>query len=443
MGEQNATVGTATTHRPTDMDGLAAQTRAAQERFPGEPLSGFTSDFAKACKQVPADPAYIDDYIIAQYDPDAPGVIFWRALTLLFGGKCTPLQFSRCPAWFAFVMAALIALPMSHCVDDMIGVERSSTVMSGWLSWRAIALLTGWDVPDSKSPKPSSAFAVIGAVLDLTGVPSSVALLAITRRRCQALRSMIMEILRSRALSSATAGSLLGKLGFATTQMFGRYGRARLAPFIRRAREKRVHLNTQLEECLAWWLAALGNLMPREIPHSLTDRKVVVSYSDGEGATAGVGVALWHYSLQKPVAAYLKVPRVIRLLWAKAKETAVESERLNDIFSIEAVGPLVVLNCFGHLLRDELWLHFIDNVGAQMCLVKGSASVHARDSVIGYTWDRIAQTRCLLWTERVASASNPVDGLSRGKRDGPWESVLDTSLPPELISLLHKQHFAR
>ena len=80
-------------------------------------------------------------------------------------------------------------------------------------------------------------------------------------------------------------------------------------------------------------------------------------------------------------------------------------------------------------LADELWIHLIDNVGAQTCLVKGSASRSNPDEVIGLTWERVAKLRTWLYTERVASADNPVDGLSRGRMAGPWKNVLAARLP--------------
>ena len=102
---------------------------------------------------------------------------------------------------------------------------------------------------------------------------------------------------------------------------------------------------------------------------------VIITYSDGDGGQAEVGVGLWHYDNRKPLAAYMRVPQNIRRLWAAAQsDSALESERLSDIFSIEAVGPLILLELWPRILEDELWIHFIDNVGAQMCLVKGSAS---------------------------------------------------------------------
>ena len=51
-GGQNGTVGYQLTHRPANLDTVAASMRAYGQRF-SEPLEFFTSDFAKAFKQVP------------------------------------------------------------------------------------------------------------------------------------------------------------------------------------------------------------------------------------------------------------------------------------------------------------------------------------------------------------------------------------------------------
>ena len=55
MGEQNTTVGTVSSHRPTDPDGLVAQARAVRRRFPQCRLRGWPCDLEKAY-QVPASP---------------------------------------------------------------------------------------------------------------------------------------------------------------------------------------------------------------------------------------------------------------------------------------------------------------------------------------------------------------------------------------------------
>ena len=84
-------------------------------------------------------------------------------------------------------------------------------------------------------------------------------------------------------------------------------------------------------------------------------------------------MAIWGGSLEKPLTAFLQVPREVRLSWAKQRTS--QEESLRDIFEVEAIGPLVILATWPGLLQGCLWLHFIDNVASQAALIKGSSSV--------------------------------------------------------------------
>ena len=52
QGDHNATVGTSSSHRPTDPDGLAAQVRAVRRRYARARLRGWPCDLEKAYKHV-------------------------------------------------------------------------------------------------------------------------------------------------------------------------------------------------------------------------------------------------------------------------------------------------------------------------------------------------------------------------------------------------------
>ena len=104
----------------------------------------------------------------------------------------------------------------------------------------------------------------------------------------------------------------------------------------------------------------------------------------------------------------------------------------NDIFEIEAVGPLLILDQWGRRMRNCLWLHFIDNVAAEHSLVQGSSSIACGDVVVGETWKRIQRLGIYLYFDRVESKANPVDGLSRGRSEGPWRQVDKALIPKDL-----------
>ena len=432
MGGQNETVSYSSTHRPADGDALCSHQRSLQERFPLAPTAGWTSDFAKAFKQIPHAPWQMKYVVIAQWCPEEMCIHFWLALSQLFGGRSAPQNFSRYPAWFCFLLAQSLCVPVQHCVDDMLGMERQDTVWSGWHGWRSIADVLGWDVPDVKSPPPSQAYLAVGYFMNHVGTPGRLARLSLSIRRLDMLVQIIHIALVNDDLGGAAAGSLFGRLGFALNAVQGRFGRALMRAIKRRQYEKRSNLNPQLRASLRWWSRFLQSHTPRSIPVSLRDRQIVVSYSDGEGS-GGVGVAVWLPDGSRPRAAFMKIPWLLRRLWSAQMARSFIGNDQRDIYEIEAIGPLICLDLWPSLFQDVLWLHFIDNAAAQAALTRGSSSVQSGDAIVSLTWKRIVAARCLPWFDRVESKANPVDGLSRGDMTGDWLSVEEARIPKGLL----------
>ena len=191
-----------------------------------------------------------------------------------------------------------------------------------------------------------------------------------------------------------------------------------------------------MQEAIEFWLRFLAAHSPRFIPVFYEDRDVTVSYSDGEGSKAGLGIAVWSSRCgETPFAAYCEIPEEIRELWDKQRE---KEQEHRDIFLIEAIGPVSVLRTFPNIMRNSIWLHFIDNEAAQHSLVKGASSIEAGDIVVGKTWEWIRRLNVLPYFDRVESEANPVDGLSRGRPDGPWTQVHRALLPDDLMEKLRK-----
>ena len=371
-GEQNDATGMLYVHRPADLDAIGCLTRMANEAFPECALHGFASDFAKAFKQCTNAPEQIAMCILCQWDPHSQRVAFLGARTQLFGGRAAPTNFTRIPAWLCIVACVLAALAMNHCVDDMLCIERGETALSGWFFWRSLAALCGWDIGNDKSPLPSDCFRALGAMVDLRPIPRAPALLSVTDRRRADLLRTLQFILESGRLAPGAAGKLWGRLGFAATQLWGRLGRAQLRAFSRRQHESRSNMNTQLLAAVHWWISQLQSPTSRAIPFRICDMPRVLSYSDGEGDDAGVGVAVWFPDDHTPAAGYCRVPAELRALWSRQRGRGM---LYNDIFEIEAVGPLLILDQWGRRMRNCLWLHFIDNEGAQAAPCRGSSSV--------------------------------------------------------------------
>ena len=121
----------------------------------------------------------------------------------------------------------------------------------------------------------------------------------------------------------------------------------------------------------------------------------------------------------KPLAVYSEVPDIVRDQWRWVSGY----EEYQDIFLVEALGPLVLLLSFPKALRDCLWTHYIDNSAAEASLVRGASSSDLGNHIVGLTWSLIHKRRIWPYFCRVQSKANPVDGLSRRRFNGPWERV--------------------
>ena len=286
-------------------------------------------------------------------------------------------------------------------------------------------------ISEVKSPPPSDVFSVIGVQIILKGFPNSDPLIMVTVKRVQTLDLVLFQILEQRALMSGQAASLSGKRGFAVSAAFGNLGRAQIRPIITRVCSKAKFLIKALEACIWWWRRFLPSYKPRPDPTQLRSLSVLISYSDGEGKRAGVGVALWAPWRQFPVAAYTRVPDCIREMWA-----AVDGRSdLNDIFLVEAVGPLLLLKAIPKLMRRCLWIHFVDNTTAEASLISGTSTLAAGSHVVALTWEECAGHE--VWPyDRVESEANPVDKLSRGESNGPCRGVAHVDFPvAEIMSM--------
>ena len=209
----------------------------------------------------------------------------------------------------------------------------------------------------------------------MTNYKFSPTLIKVTHERAEALLHVMVNIKDNRRLLPALAGQVYGKMNFANSQHYGKFGRAKLRPFSRRQHEKgRAGLNPQLES---------GVAPPKEIPLSLADMHTVVSYSDGEGADAGVGVALRSSRLpeMRPQAVFLEVPPVVRELWEVQRGSGF------DILGIEAIGPIVPLHNWPDVLQHCLWC----SVGS----CQRGSSVLSGDIIITTTWAAVARQKVL------------------------------------------------
>ena len=263
-GLQNHASSYCSVHRPATHDDVVAQIIAVREMVSAALVLSWTSDFAKAYRQVPQLMEQLKLTVVVQHCPETNAPVFIVSYGQLFGGKTPPQNFSRQPSWWCYVMAPLIGLPLQHTVDDVIATERKEIAVCGNDAWREITALTGWDIPDSKSPPPAETTCVLGADIRHDAYDSEI---DVTELRAETLRSVVYDHIQKDNLGAGAAGKLYGRFSATNSQSHGCYGRAKLGPIKKRQYEHgKSHLTRQLISSLWWWYNAMANRVPRPVP---------------------------------------------------------------------------------------------------------------------------------------------------------------------------------
>ena len=99
-------------------------------------------------------------------------------------------------------------------------------------------------------------------------------------------------------------------------------------------------------------------------------------------------------------------------------------------------GPLLLLVALPRLMKNAIWVQFIDSTAAEASLISGSSASEAADHIAGLTWELSGTRRLWPYFDRVERKANPIDGLSRGISKGPWRGVTTVEFPSRELEAL-------
>jgi hypothetical protein len=305
-------------------------------------------------------------------------------------------------------------------VDDSFRAEPRATADDGKrAAWEAIHEIVGWpydadksvpapvtpDAPGREFEECPSEMKVLGLHVELAGEGVRISL---PSDKAVKWRRGLQEHLKSGALTAAEAATWAGRLGFAGQNVFGRVGRAMLRPLVWRQLNGGSRLTRRLRWALEWWVALLLGRNERMIPLKAPSLRPVHIWSDAEGSgqigavlqdPAGSGDPEWWAAA---------IPDEIR---RKLKR------RATNIGAYELIAPLVALATWGPRLRGRVVVFWVDNTWAQNAMVKGWDRAEDMCHLVGHFWLSCARSRISPWVQRVPSAQNPADPVSRGRRE--------------------------
>jgi microcystin degradation protein MlrC len=89
--------------------------------------------------------------------------------------------------------------------------------------------------------------------------------------------------------------------------------------------------------------------------------------------------------------------------------------RVTQIFMVELVATVLVLETFRHYLQDATVLLFVDAEAVEGALVKGYSARSDVSLLVGKFWQLAQELNVYIYVDRVPTDANCSDGPSRDK----------------------------
>ena len=389
----NSLLATVDTNIPDNLDVLLAVSTYYKLIAPGADLRATVFDYKGAYKNIPICREQLDfaSILIA---PPTGELQVCQLRVLPFGPRRSPANWARMAGFIQWVAMNVAKLFLAVFVDDCYTVEPCSTIDSAFVVLNAINAAVGLPLAPDKGSEPTENLCLLGAQITFA---SDFVEAALPRRKAVDLIHDLRPVLQRGSLSPAQAAKLRGRLGWAQSLFFGRFGRARLAPFSARQYASisgKARLPTELAEVIPWWMAHLDAPAPRRIYFANTKPTVVYTDACGSGQLG----ATIHIERQRHVFD-THAPR-----WFNEETGIFEKEQAGAILGLLAAillapGAPVLLIC--------------DNSGACATVVRGSSKTVLGRRLASVFWSIAASCGVAVWVEQVASALNDADAPSR------------------------------
>ena len=384
-------------------------------------------DHEGAYRQLPAGPPEIN-WVLLRTER---GWTLWQHLVALFGSRAAVWIYNRFADAIMHIGRVILAVPVLHYVDDFSGVDPGDVADSGFDCFEELSGLLNIKLKYSKRQKPESKRELLGVVL---GVEDRTATVFPRPDRREKLTKYIEEALEQNRLRAAEAEQLAGKIGFYQTAVFGRLGRAALRALYRRARFGGSTLTVDLRAALQAILFMLRHAPPRQICTVFREEPRPAMYADAFFEVDGVNRGFSYFDTNPKekdkvnaksrngwgivlvrrghanICARGSLPRGV-MAKMKSKKTF--------IFFLETLAQCLGAWLFEKELGDTYWA-FIDNEGARYSLLKGYSRDQDANAIISLFWGHAAMCKTAPWFERVPSAAQLADGVSRDDWELPF-----------------------
>ena len=243
--------------------------------------------------------------------------------------------------------------------------------------------------------------------------------------------NIIEEVLVLGHIQHKPLEKLIGKLVYAQTSVFGRFGRAMLKPLYTKLR---AHPYTEvISPCEAgvpeWWAASIRSSVPRAVELHPTTPDVII-YTDAATSTrilAAVAIEPSTYSALGSFSALLS--EVADPVW----ETIFCETTL--IYGLELLAVVATIFALKDFLRGKNVTFYVDNPNTKDAMVKGFSLTKVINILIQIFWAFAQSSGARFWFEQVPSNRNIADLPTRLEKL-PAKTEFSSSFP--ILDILRK-----
>ena len=372
-------------------------------------------DHRAAYKALPLRPSHIPYAVIALWNPQKREWFAFRPRTQLFGSIAAVLNYNCLSRLIASLACRILLIPTIGYFDDFGFFVSANDADSAMNAFNEFFDIIGFELKREKS-----AIGQVNTFLGLTAHfpnPSNDMKLSLTLSpdKAEKWSDSIIQIIEERQISHARLESLIGRLAFAQTAVFGRFARAMLKPLYAKLYSPRYFapISQSVLRNLSWWAASLSSLRPRIVDFSRSTPDWVI-YSDASYEQSPLEAHM--------AAIFFQISQGIRIVKAElvmssspsAEEIAFFTST-SIIFGLELSAIVLALFQAREMLRGKAVTIYVDNNAALAALINGDSSSSAAFSLIATFWYIAASHNIALWFERVHTSNNIADLPTRGR----------------------------
>ncbi|KAJ9440961.1 hypothetical protein DIPPA_21334 [Diplonema papillatum] len=403
MALVNKAVFTTTKVRLDTADMFAEVARLLAASSPdGSSFYSVGLDHKEAYRQLRARNDEVCRCVVAE-DPNG-AMRFFRMERLSFGEAAAVTHYNA----FAKVLASVVRLglkvPLCQYFDDFAAPCRSEDdkVLADVLELLQDILRTTFNPEKTTQGR---AFRHLGLVFAVTAEAVSISL---SGARKSGLVSRLKDVLARDSLAPGEAAALAGKLGFASTALYGKVGRVPLQPIFRRANSSSTFvgfkLGEPLEVALSWWVKVLEgdpSTFQRSVPVRAVQRGCAIRYVLlTDACLYGLGAVCIVLEDDRPVA-------------VEYFSYAVPQGSGLPIHALEFAAVSVAFRLWFTGRKDYTVSVWVDNQTVLGNLVQGKSRTKQLLAPVHALWEFLAQARARVWFQWVPGDRNIADLPSR------------------------------